>query len=335
MASTKVGLADASWSIPLILYKLSGRRLARSPQLYRAGVLRQRLVSRHLPGMTTVTERAYFKWHAQEIFGGRGAIVDLGSWFGSTTAALAMGLCANSHPAAQRAVIHAFDRFTWEPWMDSYAHAARFGSYSPGDTFLGEFEVVTRPWRHRIEVHGGDLLNQTWDDRPIEVLLIDAMKSWELAQHILIHFCGALMKDHGYLIHQDFSNCFTSWIPLVTYRLRNFLEPVQSVPRSETMVFRVVRLLEEHPDLLGMTRSSFDDMEVNEAFDFALRITDAEKHSGINAARAMLLVYDGDLAGAKERVDMLDRMGKLSEFHHAAVLGAIDRAEQPTGANGL
>jgi hypothetical protein len=106
-----VGVADAWWSVPLGVYRLSGGRLANSPQLYRAGVLRQQLQRDRLPGMTASTERAYFTWQTRELFTGRGTIVDLGSWFGSTTATLAAGLSANPRPAARDAVIHAYDRF--------------------------------------------------------------------------------------------------------------------------------------------------------------------------------------------------------------------------------
>jgi hypothetical protein len=276
--------------------------------------------------MTSATERAYFKWHAQENFSGVGEIVDLGSWFGSTTAAMAMGLRANQRPAARRVKIKAYDRFTWEPWMDLYASAARLGPYSAGDSFLPEFERVVRPWRERIQVHAGDLLEQSWSQGPIEVLLVDAMKSWELTLHILTHFYCDLTLPDSCLIHQDFSNCFTPWIPLVSYRLRDHFAPVQDIPRSETVVFRVLRPFERDADALRLTRASFDETEVREAFEHSLRITRAEKHSGIHAASAMLLVYDGDIASANERLHRLESERRLSEYHANAVRGAIERA---------
>jgi hypothetical protein len=136
--------ADARWSVPLLAYRASGRRMGRSPELYRAWVPRQRRRAQRLPGMTTPTERAYFKWHAQEEFSGGGAIVDLGSWFGSTTVMLAMGVAANHRRTARDKVIHAFDRFAWEPWMDAYAGATRLGAYLPGDSFLPEFKLAVR-----------------------------------------------------------------------------------------------------------------------------------------------------------------------------------------------
>jgi hypothetical protein len=321
-----VGVSDASWSIPRAVYKLSGRRLARSPQLYRAGIAYERLRYTHLPGMTAATERAYFKWHAAENFTGTGTVVDLGSWFGSTTSMLAAGVCANPRRAARSATIHAFDRFIWEPWMDAYAHMARFGPYSPGDSFQREFERVVRPWRDRIEVHTGDLCEQAWKEGPIEILLVDAMKSWDVTQHILREFFGNVIPGGGYVIHQDFSNCWTPWIHLTSHRLRDHLVPVHDIPRSETVVFRLGRAFGVHEDVLAVDRASFDDKGVSDAFAHSLRITQPEKHSGIHAAHAILMVYDGDLTRARELLDSLQRKGQLSSFHANAVRLAIDRA---------
>ena len=316
---------DAGWMLPLAVYRLSGRRLARSPKLYRAGVPRQ--LRTHLPGMTTLTERAYFKWHAQERFVGHGEAVDLGSWFGSTAATLAMGLRVNPRPTARHAKVHAYDRFVWEPWMDDYAEVAKLGPYSPGDSFLREFELVTEPWRDRIEVHSGDLMAETWRESGIELLLVDAMKSWELTRHILTHFFIALTPGEAYVLHQDFGHCYTPWIHLVTYMLRDYLVPDEDVARSDTMVFRAVRSFDDAVPDLAVTRASFDDADVEQAFQHSLQITRPEKHSGVRAARAMLLVYDGDLAGARDMLRLLESNDKLSKFDASAVLGAIEEAE--------
>ncbi len=294
-----VGVSDAVWSIPLAVYKLSGRRFACSGELYRAGILRQQRERSRIPGMTTMTERAYFKWHAQEELTGTGAVVDLGSWLGSTTAALAMGLSANRRRAARDTTIHAYDQFRWEWTMDIHSPPTRLGPYKPGDSFRPEFELVVRRWRSRIVVHEGDLLQETWPSEPVELLLVDAMKSWELASHIVRVFYPALLPTRGYLIHQDFSHCFTPWIPLVSYRLLDYLVPVKDIPRSETLVFRLVRPLP--PAGLELARSSFDESEIERAFRHWLDVTIPKKHSGLRASRVLLTHYDGD----SERADFL------------------------------
>lgn len=315
-------VADGRWALPQLAYRLSGGRVGDVHELYRAGVLAQRLRRHALPGMTADTERAYFQWHARDRFRGHGTIVDLGSWFGSTTACLAMGLVRNRRPAARREVIHAFDRFEWEWWMAPYARLAALGSYQDGDSFLDEFEHVVRPWRRRIEVHAGDLCTQSWTGQPIELLLVDAMKSWALAGSIIDTFYASVLPERGYVIHQDFGNCFTPWIHLTAYRLREYLEIDVDVRRSETVVFRLARPLPSVPEAIA-ERATYDDREIDAAFAHSLAITRPEKHSGINAARVMLYAYDGDTDRASAELERAERDQSLTPFHLDTVRRAI------------
>lgn len=323
IARIKAQLADARWLATLAMYRLSRRRLRLSSDLFKAEVVRERRFGERVPGMTALTERAYFKWHAQETFSGQGTIVDLGSWFGSTTVALARGLVANPTSATRPALIHAFDRFSWEPWMEPHSPA---GPLQVGDSFLPQFEAAIAPWRDRVRVHAGDLLKQSWSGEPIELLLVDAMKSWELAAKIAVEFFPALLVGPGHLIHQDFGHCFTPWIHLINYRLRSSLVPVRDVEDSETVVFRVARPIGS--DGLGdLRRESFGEAEVEAAFEYSRSITRAAKHSGIYAARAMLAVYDDDATTATGLLNRLETEGKLSAFHAHAVRGAIEGSE--------
>jgi hypothetical protein len=316
---------DLAWAAPLALYRLSGRRLARSQHLYRPEIVRQRRLG--LPGMTTPSELAYFKWHAQEGFRGVGHVVDLGCWFGSTTAALAMGLAANPHSAVARVRIHAYDRFAWEPWMDAWSHLARQGPYAEGDTFLPEFETVVAPWRERVEVHRGDLLTQPWEHGGIELLLIDAMKSWRLAEHIVRVFFRALIPDVGHVLHQDYAHRYTPWINLLSYRLRDCLVPVLDVARSETVVFRVVGTPSDVVRDIPLSRESFTDREIDCAFEYSLSITRPDKHSAIRTARVILQIRDGDLAGAHDRVRLLEKKAQVSEDDALLLQKAISEAQ--------
>jgi hypothetical protein len=269
-----------------------------------------------------MTERAYFKWHAQEEVSGTGAVIDLGTWLGSTTAAMAMGLAANPKPSARGAVIHAYDQFLWDPRFDHHSPPTRFGPYGEGDSFRPEFEHVVSRWRERIIVHEGDLLQETWTNGAIELLLVDAMKSWELATHIVRHFYPALLAEHGYLIHQDFSHCFTPWVPLTSYRLLSYLEPVTDIPRSESLVFRVIQPMPSSE--LKLDRSSFDEQEVDRAFDHWLGVAIPEKHSGLLTARILLAHYDGDSERAQWMHQSLSGEGQLADHHEAALHAVLN-----------
>ena len=313
--------SDCAWWLPRAAYRLTGRRWPHPSNLYRAEIPRQRKLGRGLPGMTVPQERAYYKWHAQEVFTGAGAPIDLGSWLGSTTAALAMGLAANRRAPARRAVLHAYDRFVWEPWMDDYSQGLQNGPYAPGESFRNEFERVTARWRGRIQVHEADLLKEGWSGGPIELLLVDAMKSWELSRQIVAEFYPQLLPG-GYLIHQDFGHCFTPWIHLVSYRLRDQFVLTQDIPGSETAVLKAVRPVTVQ-DPAELRRESFDDCEVEAAFAHSVSISSEAMHSGVRAARAMLYVYDGRLDEATQLLNRLRGGGLVSGYHFSVVSRAI------------
>lgn len=269
--------------------------------------------------------RAYLKWHAQEVVTGAGTVVDLGSWLGSTTAALAMGLSSNPRPSVAHTVIHAYDEFIWDSRFDHYAPPLRLGPYRAGDSFRAEFELVVQRWSDRIVVHEGDLLEEAEAGEPIELLVVDVMKSWELTTQVLRRFYPALIAPQGYLIHQDFSHCFTPWIPLTSYRLLPYLEPVKDIPRSETLVFRATRPLP--PSELRLGRESFEESEVDEAFEFWLRTTEPNKHSGLRTARILLAHYDGDAQRADAMRTSLSAEGLLSDAHRATLRAVMDPAQ--------
>ena len=270
-----------------------------------------------------MTERAFFKWQAQEVVTGAGTIVDLGSWLGSTTAAMAMGLSANRRPSAARSVIHAYDEFLWDPRFDHHSPPTKLGPYRAGDSFRPEFELVVGRWRERIVVHEGDLLQDRWSGGPIELLLVDAMKSWELATHIVRDFYPAVLPVRGYLIHQDFAHRITPWIPLISYRLLDYLRPVKDIPRSDSLVFQLTQAIPASE--LNLDRSSFDDAEIERAFQYWLDVTLPEKRSGLRTARILLAHYDGDSERAESLRSSLSARDLLAGDDRATLHAMMDQ----------
>lgn len=213
--------------------------------------LKSDLHRRVWPNMTTRQEQQLYTELASSITG-EGCIVDLGTWMGSTTEALARGL-------TKPVKIHAYDRYIWATWMDrTYP-----GHYKAGDSFLEEYKERIYPWRDRIEIHPGDLCQQTWTGQPIELLLVDAMKSLELANAIKREFYPALIPG-GYLVHQDFFHYYTAWIHPMQYRLREYFEPLYSV--KTTYVFKCIKLV---PASTDYSLDTFDDDELHAAFNWS------------------------------------------------------------------
>lgn len=257
-----------------------------------------------IPGMTSLTERRYFQDYAAGRYTGRGALVDLGCWLGSTTIPLAAGLAANRHPETGQRCVQAFDLFTWEEWMEPIVQGTPLaGRFAQGDSFRDEFEVRCARWRDRIEVCSCNLASFAWTSGPIEFLLVDAMKSWPLANAIARTFFPHLIPGLSLVVHQDFSHYYTSWIHLQMYRLRRYFEPVADLDSSCSLVFRLTRPL---PDRLLESELAFADYseeEIEAAFALSRSQVASAKHPAIEAARLMTYLH----AGQEEKAAMMLR----------------------------
>jgi hypothetical protein len=240
-------------------------------------------------GMTSLEEQKFFRDYVLKTYTGTGAIVDLGSWLGSTTIPLAMGLRARTDLPAEARKVHAYDRFIWEAWMEPYLHGC-MDRHAPGDTFLPEYMKRVARWIDLIDVHAGDLLNERWSAGPVEFLLVDVMKSWELANFVVTEFFPQLIPGVSQVVHQDFKHFYTSWIHLVAYEYRDRFELVESIPQSASVVMKCVEAIPRSavrplgPDL-------FSDAEVDAAFDYSMSLVRPVERSAVVAAKAMWFVH--------------------------------------------
>ena len=266
----------------------------------------RKLRSDTLHGMTSREEQAYFRTYVRKSFSGEGEIVDLGCWLGSTTIPLAQGLRRNRTRRVTGKRVHAYDLFTWEEWMDPYmGGCARH--YSPGESFLEEYESRTRRYSKRIAVHPGDLSQIGWSGQPIEVLLVDAMKSWELAKSIVEIFYCSLLPQKSILIHQDFKHYYCPWIHLIQYKLKDYFILEQDIPNSGSVVFRLKRRIDCDLSWLKNLRS-LNDQEVNAAFEYAMSLL-GEKSGGVAAAHIMYFIHLDMIEKAKDTFDKFVQEG--------------------------
>ena len=268
-------------------------------------------------GMTSKPEQNYFRHYAQNLFTGEGEIVDLGCWLGSTTIPLAKGLAQNPRGAGRR--IHAYDLFVWEKWMDPFLPGCA-REYRVGESFLDEFQTRTRAFADRIEVHPGDLQKLGWSGGPIEFLLADAMKSWELAAFVVAHFFPKLLPGGGILVHQDFKHYYTSWIHPIQHRLRDYFSFEHDVPDSGSAVFRLRRPLDLDLGWLADVRS-FSDREIDDAFAWSLSLVGPQSAPNIAAAKVMHFIHLDRPADARRALDGFVRQGLSLDSD----LGACER----------
>lgn len=253
----------------------------------------------HLIGMVSNELRNYCYKYGKEIYTGEGALIDLGSWLGSSVIPLASGLKEN--PLANNAKIHAYDAFVW---YDNMTYSAKDTSiknkYKTGDDFLPEFEAQTHPYRDYIITHKGDLRNVEWNGEAIEYLFIDAMKDWDVTLQILNTFYTKLIPGKSIIIHEDFCHHYTSWIHIIHYRLSDYFTPTNALKNSSEMMFLNTKPL---PNLEHFFPEQFEKIsqeEIEAAFNYSLSLVDKSNKPAILAAKAMAYRHIENYTKAKE-----------------------------------
>jgi hypothetical protein len=249
-------------------------------------------------GMIVAGESDWFRTYAANTYSGAGAIVDLGCFVGSTTISLAQGLRVNR--ASETAKIHACDCFIWEDWMQRWWEEK--GLAPPeleAGSFLPEFLKRTSPWKDQIIVHRADLAVSRWDDGPIEFLLVDVMKSADVAEAITRNYFSFLIPGVSYLAHQDFAHWLTSWISVLQFRLRDSFALAADIPNSGTVVFHYRKPFS--PEAVGdLSMTSVTPEEIEAAFDYSLDLVSDSKKPNVVASKAMAYLHRGDVDRARE-----------------------------------
>ncbi|HVF71290.1 MAG TPA: hypothetical protein VM940_06750 [Chthoniobacterales bacterium] len=250
-------------------------------------------------GMISRQEQAWFRNYAAKLYTGRGAIVDLGCFVGSTTICLAQGLEMSA--AAKGAKIHAYDQFVWDADFAQWWTAQNLPEPAVTEnSFLPEFLKRTAPFSDRIVLHQEDLAQTRWENGPIEFLLVDAMKSPALAHKIALTFFSALTPGTSYLAHQDFAHVYTPWIHLLQYRLRVCFSLAADIPRSASVVFKC----EKQVRLESVAPLIFDSpAEIEATFDYSLTLVSDDKKPSIVAAHAFAWFERGEFRRAQQVVE--------------------------------
>lgn len=205
----------------------------------------------HVPGMTMPDELRYFYWCCAALHQPGRRVVELGPWVGCSTVAMAAGIRRSAEPKGKVVTI---DRFTWCDWSlgavlertMSGLTAEQRAKIDPqllnprvGDSILPIFEAYTTPLKESIKALDVNLDKYQWTGEPIDVLMVDAAKSWETFDQILRQFFTCL-TDGAAVIHQDYKLYFCYWLHVVTERMieRGVLSVAESVHGFSTQGFR-------------------------------------------------------------------------------------------------
>lgn len=163
-----------------------------------------------IKSMLSSVELALLYALAKDHWSGEGEIVDLGCLYGLTTRCFAEGLMANSRVPDTLKVrrIYAYDLFLAEnyDWWSQQSPTVHAGSWFP------EFLDVNRDQIDAIVPCPGNLLNMNWGTKPVEILMIDASKSWDLNAWIVGKFFPRLIPGKSVVIQQDQVHYIEYWI---------------------------------------------------------------------------------------------------------------------------
>lgn len=164
---------------------------------------------------------------ARHHYTGSGAIVDTGTLLGLTTNCLARGLRDNKRIAelAKRKKIFVFDRFA-EQVITRSSHLI---GKTPTGSLFDRFLEVNRDFIDMVYVSPGNLLDMHWDGRPIEILLIDAAKSWDLNDFHVSQFFPALIPGHSVVLQQDYIHYNEPWVHLTMEYFHEHFESIHTV----------------------------------------------------------------------------------------------------------
>lgn len=275
-------------------------KLKGNPLIYNSYMRVKRIVTGELLGMTSKNEQDYFAKYGEKLYSGKGEIVDLGCWLGSTTIPLVAGLLKNSAFTSSKRKVFAYDTFVWSDVMkDGVAGTNLVGKFKEGDSFLEEYKIRTKKYTDKIKICDGDLKEIGWNGNKIEFLLVDAMKNWELTSAIVKDFYSSLIPNVSYVLQQDFAHYFTPWIHLLHWHLRDYFDFIEDIPKASSVVYKYVNQIP--PEKLNQTYSFdyFSNDDIEKAFEYSISLIKDEKKANIYAAKVMCFIHQNKLDEAR------------------------------------
>jgi hypothetical protein len=185
--------------------------------------------------MLSYDERLLLHWAARTA--PDGAVVDLGSFFGGSTLALARGA------EARGGTVDAFDLWICRGEIEN-TWAPPGSDLSLGDRTRHVFEGNIAAVADRVAVHEGDIREQRWN-APISVLMVDVTKGWGSGDAVWRTFLP-WVREGGLVIQQDLVHWGHPWCAIVMEHLSEHFEYLGWTWYSSA-VYRCVRPPEDVP----------------------------------------------------------------------------------------
>ncbi|MEL7467039.1 MAG: class I SAM-dependent methyltransferase [Pseudomonadota bacterium] len=198
-----------------------------------------------VPTMLSDEESAFLYWLTRDYAIGAGAVIDLGCFVGGSTARLAAGV----RDGGRDTLVHAYDRFTIQAEQKKrYLYPAGVRPF-PGESMIGAVKELLRGWQDIVRLHPGEILEKTWNDRPIEILFIDAGKTPAAADWIAEQYMPHLIAGRSVVVQQDYQHWRQPWLAAQMHWMSDCFQPVARCG-SGTVLFLCTRV----PDKAALER---------------------------------------------------------------------------------
>lgn len=231
---------------------------------------------------------------AKDYWTGAGEIVDLGCLYGLTTRCFAEGLSLNTiaDDSAKAKRIYAFDLFLAEnyEWWTQASRTVHAGSW------FSEFIDLNLDHMPFIAPCPGDLLKMSWGDKPIEILMIDAAKSWELNHWVVSRMFPHLIPGQSIVVQQDYVHLAEYWCAITMEYYHDRFETLDFV-YGASGVFRSIEPISAAEAAFDL--GSLEDSEKKALMDRAIAKAPPSVAEVLKVAKAKMLIDMGELAEAK------------------------------------
>ena len=189
-------------------------------------------------GLISAAEQRYLYWLTSSMYAEEGAVVELGSWFGRSAIALGAGL----RDSGRSTPLHCFDRFRWNPAFAGSIKIADVRLPDGGD-FIPYFLANVLPVYPHVHATKTTIDELEWDGGPIEILFVDAPKSFADLTRTLLVFGPHLTVGRSLVVLQDFFFTPAYPISMTVAAMADSVRLVHTVSGSSTAAFVLERPL--------------------------------------------------------------------------------------------
>ncbi len=239
-----------------------------------------------IPHMVSDEELKFLFYLVKNKYTGTGIIADLGCRFGATTLVIFEAL--KLVKAKQKLI--ACDTFRWDEECETQLKDHPYKEYFKNNGYLALFRNNLSEFIEDIEIIV-DIRNSNIQTS-VEFLIVDVMKSEEAAQLVLEKYYRALIPGKSFVYQQDFDHYLTPWVQVISYLHRNYFIVYNDIKNGGGIWFFYKKTIPD--ELLRIHFQTIPKNVIDNAFRWALKISNKKKHKGIAAAHVMAYIYRKD-----------------------------------------